>query len=149
MGHWFGLLKNNLTFLIGKNRHAMGKKVAIFHWEWGRILALQVCQIKPCEESPINSFVVWAATAEGERLFQYGIVWGKNEFFRTSLYVWYLQYCVQCDDLVTFQLRAWVKYMSFSIDTVPQWILWKRSKENWSLLASRNGLNETKKWIKK
>ena len=31
-----------------------------------------------------------------------------NEFFRASLYAWYLQYCSQCDDLVTFKLRSGV-----------------------------------------
>ena len=30
-------------------------------------------------------------------------------------------------------------YLSFSIDTAPQWILRKRSKEDWSLRASRDG----------
>ena len=42
-------------------------------------------------------------------------------------------------DLVVFKLWAGVIYLSFSIDTAPQWILWKRSKEDWSLLASRDG----------
>ena len=29
---------------------------------------------------------------------------GKKEFFRASLYVWYLQYWALCDDLVDFKL---------------------------------------------
>ena len=33
----------------------------------------------------------------------------------------------------------WVKYLSLSIDIIPQWILWKKSRENWSLRASRVG----------
>ena len=35
---------------------------------------------------------------------------GKNELFMASLYVWYLQYWVLCDDLVDFKLRAGVRY---------------------------------------
>ena len=68
-----------------------------------------------------------------------GIVRGKKEFFRASLYVWYLQYWALCDDLVDFKLRAGVRYLSFSIDTAPECILWKRSREDWSLRASRDG----------
>ena len=34
MGHCFS--KFCLLFLIGKNRHVLGKRVAIFDWEWGR-----------------------------------------------------------------------------------------------------------------
>ena len=30
------------TILIGKNGHAIGKNVAIFHWKWGRNSAPQV-----------------------------------------------------------------------------------------------------------
>ena len=41
--------------------------------------------------SALNSSAVWELTAEGERLFHCGIVRGKKEFFRASLYVWYLQ----------------------------------------------------------
>ena len=67
---------------------------------------------------------------EGDRLFQCGIVWGGGEeFFSASLL---------CDDLVVFKLWAGVIYLYFSIDTAPQWILWKRSKEDWSLRASRD-----------
>ena len=44
-----------------------------------------------------------------------------------------------CDDLVVFKLWAGVIYLSFSTDTAPQWILWKRSKEDWTLRASRDG----------
>ena len=54
---------------------------------------------------------------------------GKKEFFRASLYVWYLQYWALCDDLVAFKLWAGVRYLSFSIDTTPECILWKRSRE--------------------
>ena len=67
--------------------------------------------------SVLNSSAVWELTAEGERLFHCGIVRGKKEFFRASLYVWYLQYWALCDDLVDFKLRAGVRYLSFSIDT--------------------------------
>ena len=38
---------------------------------------------------------------------------GKNEFFRTSLYVWYLQYWALCDALVDFKLWAGVRYLIF------------------------------------
>ena len=72
--------------------------------------------------SALNSSAVWELTAEGERLFQFGIVWGKKEFFRASLYVWYLHWAL-CDDLVDFKLRAGVRYLSFSIDTAPECIL--------------------------
>ena len=89
--------------------------------------------------SALNSSAVWELTAEGERLFHCGIVRGKKEFFRASLYVWYLQYWALCDDLVDFKLRAGVRYLSFSIDTAPECILWKRSREDWSLRASRDG----------
>ena len=65
--------------------------------------------------SALNSSAVWELTAEGERLFHCGIVRGKKEFFRASLYVWYLQYWALCDDLVDFKLRAGVRYLSFSI----------------------------------
>ena len=64
---------------------------------------------------------------------------GEKEFFRASLYVWCLRYWALCDDLVVFKLWPGVIYLSFSIDTAPQWILWKRSKEDWSLRASRDG----------
>ena len=36
-----------LLFLIGKNRHGIGKKVAIFEWEWGRNSALREGQKFP------------------------------------------------------------------------------------------------------
>ena len=64
--------------------------------------------------SALNSSVVWELTTDGERLFHCGIVRGKKEFFRASLYVWYLQYLALCDDLVDFKLRAGVRYLSFS-----------------------------------
>ena len=35
---------------------------------------------------------------------------GNIELFMASLYVWYLQYCALCDDLVDFKLRAGVRY---------------------------------------
>ena len=89
--------------------------------------------------SALNSSAVWELTAKGERLFHCGIVRGKKEFFRASLYVWYLQYWALCDDLVDFKLRAGVRYLSFSIDTAPECILWKRSREDRSLRASRDG----------
>ena len=75
--------------------------------------------------SALNSSAVWELTAKGERLFHCGIVRGKKEFFRASLYVWvwYLQYWALCDDLVDFKLRAGVRYLSFSIDTAPECIL--------------------------
>ena len=38
--------------------------------------------------SALYSSVVWELTTEGERLFHCGIVRGKIEFFRASLYVW-------------------------------------------------------------
>ena len=64
--------------------------------------------------------MVWELTNKGEILFHGGIVWEKKEFFRASLYVWYLQYLALCDDLVVFKLRAGFRYLSFSIDTAPQ-----------------------------
>ena len=64
---------------------------------------------------------------------------GEKEIFRASLYVWCLPYWALCDDLVVFKLWAGVIYLSYSIETAPQWILWKRSKEDWSLRASRDG----------
>ena len=48
-----------------------------------------------------------------------------------------LQYRALCDDLVVLEQWAGVIYLSFSIDTAPQWILWKRSREDWSLRASK------------
>ena len=36
--------------------------------------------------SVLKSPVVWVLATEVDRLFQYGIVRGKNEFFRASLY---------------------------------------------------------------
>ena len=54
----------------------------------------------------LNSSVVWKLTTEGERPFHCGIVCLKNEFFRASLYVWYLQYWALCDALVDFKLWA-------------------------------------------
>ena len=50
------------------------------------------------------------AFATGGRLFQCGIVRGKKEFFRASLYVWCLRYWALCDDLVVFKLWAGVIY---------------------------------------
>ena len=59
--------------------------------------------------------------------------WCIMEFFKASLYVWCLRYWALCDHLVVFILWAGVIYLSFSIDTATQWILWKRSKEDmWS-----------------
>ena len=54
---------------------------------------------------------------------------GGGGFFRASLYVWCLRYWALCDDLVDFKLWAGVIYLSFSTDTAPQWILWKRIKQ--------------------
>ena len=54
--------------------------------------------------SALNSSVVWELTTEGERPFHCGIVQGKNEFFRASLYVWYVQYWALCDALVVFKV---------------------------------------------
>ena len=73
--------------------------------------------------SALNSSVVWELTTEGERPFHCGIVRGKKEFFRASLYVWYIQYWALCDALVDFKLRAGLRYLSFSIDTAPECIL--------------------------
>ena len=64
---------------------------------------------------------------------------GGKEFFRASLYVWCLQYWALCDALVDFKLWAGVRYLSFSIDIAPECILWKRSREDRSLRASRDG----------
>ena len=36
-----------LLFLIGKNRHGIGKKVAIFDWEWGQYSVLREGQKIP------------------------------------------------------------------------------------------------------
>ena len=69
--------------------------------------------------SALNSSAVWELTTEGER----NSPGGGEEFFRASLYVWYLQYWALCDDLVVFKLRAGVRYLSFSIDTAPECIL--------------------------
>ena len=55
---------------------------------------------------------------------------GGKEFFRASLYVWYLQYWALCDDLVDFKMWAGVRYLSFSTATAPECILWKRSRED-------------------
>ena len=44
-----------------------------------------------------------------------------------------------CDLLVDLVLWDGVKYLSLSIDIVPQWILWKKSREDWSLRVSRVG----------
>ena len=75
--------------------------------------------------SVLNSSVVWVLATEA--------MWNssgrKGILFRTSLYVWYLQYWALCDDLV----------VGSYIDTAPQWILWKRSRDDWSLRASRDG----------
>ena len=57
---------------------------------------------------------------------EYSIVRGKKEFFRASLYVWYLQYWALCDDLVDFKLWAGVRHLSFSIDMAPECVLWKK-----------------------
>ena len=62
---------------------------------------------------------------------------GEREFFRASLYVWCLRYWALCDDLVVSKCEQG-HILVFSIDTVPQWILWKRSKEDWSFQASRD-----------
>ena len=86
--------------------------------------------------SALNSSAVWELTAEGERLFHCGIVRGKKEFFRASLYVWYLQYWALCDDLVDFKLRAGVRYLSFSIDT--RMYLMKEKQGGPILRASRD-----------
>ena len=54
--------------------------------------------------SVLNSSVVSAATTDGARLFQRGIVLGKKEHFRTSLYALGLRYFELCDDLVDLVL---------------------------------------------
>ena len=45
--------KEDFFFLIGKNRHSIGKKVAIFDWEWGRNSAPREEQKIPCN-APLN-----------------------------------------------------------------------------------------------
>ena len=59
-----------------------------------------------------------------------GMVRGKKEYFRASEYVLrYLVYCNSLDALVCLNLGEGVKYLFFSIATVPEWILWKKDKE--------------------
>ena len=41
--------KKSLIFLIGKNRHVIGEKVAIFDWEWGLNAAPREGQKIPCK----------------------------------------------------------------------------------------------------
>ena len=63
MGHWI-LISGNifffLLFLIGKNRHGIqaysgiGKKVAIFEWEWAEIWPLE--KGRKCPDSTCKSF---------------------------------------------------------------------------------------------
>ena len=81
--------------------------------------------------------MVWELTTEVERLFHRGIVWGKrSSSARASLYVWYLQYwaavwsnCEQGSGTCLYRHSA----------RSPQCILWKRSREDPSLWASRDG----------
>ena len=60
-------------------------------------------------------------------------LWNSLGKKRASLYVWDLQYWALCDALVYFKLWARVRYLSFSIDTSPECILWKRSREGQSV----------------
>ena len=53
-------------------------------------------------------------TTEEGRLFHIGIVLGKKEFFRASLYTKYLVYCDSCDALVLLKFGAGVRYLSLS-----------------------------------
>ena len=82
--------------------------------------------------------MVSVATTDGARLFQRIIVLGKKHF-RASLYALGLRYCELCDALVDLVLWDGVKYLSLSIEIVPQWILWKETREDWFLWASRVG----------
>ena len=70
--------------------------------------------------SALNPSVVSAASTVGAKLFQWGIVLGKKEYFRASLEVRGLQYCELCDDLVDLILLDGVKYLSLSKDIIPQ-----------------------------
>ena len=66
-------------------------------------------------------------------------MWNSSGEKNSSGHHWCLRYWAPCDDLVVFKLWAGVIYLSFSIDTATQWILWKRSKEDWSVRGSRDG----------
>ena len=59
-------------------------------------------------------------TTEEGRLFHIGIVLGKKEFFSASLKAKYLVHCDSCDALVLLKFGAGVRYLSLSIDTVPE-----------------------------
>ena len=89
--------------------------------------------------SALNSSMDSVFATEWDRLFQCGIVGAKREFFRASLYVWCLRVGALCNDLVVFELWAGVIYLSFAIDIAPEWILWKRSKEDKSLRVLKVG----------
>ena len=65
-------------------------------------------------------------TTEEERLFQTGIVLGKNEFFRESLKANCLVYCDSRDARVRLKFGAGVRYL-------------KKFKEDRSLRDSRDG----------
>ena len=85
----------------------------------------------------LNSSVVWELTTEGEGPFNCGIVRGK----------WVLQgitVCLVSKILGTVWCPGRIQTVSrgicpFSIDTAQEWILWKRSREDRSLRASRDG----------
>ena len=42
-----------LLFLIGKNSHGIGKRVAYFHWEWGLIYPLEKGRKSPAKSTII------------------------------------------------------------------------------------------------
>ena len=88
--------------------------------------------------SDLISSVVWELTTKGEKLFHCGIVHGRKNLH-------WITVCLVSTILGTvwwpgrFQNVSRVRYLSFSIDTAPQCILWKRRRENRSLQASRDG----------
>ena len=70
--------------------------------------------------SALNSSVVLAATTIGAKLFQWGILlWEKRILKGINRSLEPAIYCDLCDDLVDL-LRDGVKYLSLSIDIIPQ-----------------------------
>ena len=115
------------------------KHLSYYRWSYMIIIWYEKKKIA------LNSSVVSAATTVGANLFQWGNSLWEERILQASLLVWGLQYCEMCDNLVSYNnildLVLWdgVKYLSLSIDLVPQWILWKKSREDWSFRASRVG----------
>ena len=58
---------------------------------------------------PPRSSVVCAGTTEEGRLFQSGIVLGKQGILHDNMYVCYLRYWALCNGLATFELEQ-VRY---------------------------------------